>query len=127
MRSKPELELQTERARVLAHEDRLSAVFGHVLQNALDATPPDGWIKVVLRVSGDNAIVEFRDNGVGMDEDFVKNRLFRPFDSTKGLTGMGIGAYECREVVQASGGQVVVDSGLGKGTVFRILLPLHTA
>jgi putative PEP-CTERM system histidine kinase len=124
---KPQLELQTEHARVLAHEDRLSAVFGHVLQNALDATPADGWIKVVLRVSGENAIVEFRDNGVGMDEDFVKNRLFRPFDSTKGLTGMGIGAYECREVVQASGGQVVVDSGVGKGTVFRILLPLKKA
>lgn len=123
-RPAPTLELHTDSAVVLAQEDRLGAVFGHVLQNALDATPPDGRVEVVLRVAGDHAIVEFLDTGSGMDEDFVKNRLFRPFDSTKGLTGMGIGAYECREVVQASGGQVVVDSRPGKGTVFRIMLPL---
>ena len=64
------------------------------------------------------------DSGHGMDEEFIKNRLFRPFDSTKGLTGMGIGAYECREVITALGGQVVVESQPGQGTVFRIMLPL---
>jgi signal transduction histidine kinase len=109
---------------VLGQEDRLGAVFGHVLQNALDATPADGTVSVVLRIAGDHVIVEIRDTGTGMDSDFIQNRLFRPFDSTKGLTGMGIGAYECREVVQAAGGQVGVDSQLGQGTVFRIMLPL---
>jgi signal transduction histidine kinase len=58
-----------------------------------------------------------------MDAEFIKTRLFRPFDSTKGLTGMGIGAYECREVISALGGQVAVESAPGRGTVFRILLP----
>lgn len=109
---------------VSGQEDRLGAVFGHVLQNALDATPADGSVRVVLRQSGDHAIVEVHDTGCGMDADFIQNRLFRPFDSTKGLTGMGIGAYECREVVQASGGQVQVESEPQKGTVFRIMLPL---
>lgn len=126
-RPQPEFESQVESARVLGQEDRLGAVFGHVLQNALDATPPDGTVRVVLRVSGDHVIVEIRDTGAGMDADFIQNRLFRPFDSTKGLTGMGIGAYECREVVQASGGQVDVKSQPGKGTVFRIMLPLMPA
>lgn len=120
----PSFQSHVERAMVLGQEDRLGAVFGHVLQNALDATPADGTVSVELRVARGNAIVEIRDTGTGMDSDFVQNRLFRPFDSTKGLTGMGIGAYECREVVQAAGGQVGVDSQLGQGTVFRIMLPL---
>jgi signal transduction histidine kinase len=59
-----------------------------------------------------------------MDAEFIRTRLFRPFDSTKGLTGMGIGAYECREVIAALGGQVMVESKPGHGTVFRIMLPL---
>jgi signal transduction histidine kinase len=58
-----------------------------------------------------------------MDETFVRERLFRPFDSTKGLAGMGIGAYECREFVNLLGGRVEVDSQLGVGTRFRLLLP----
>jgi putative PEP-CTERM system histidine kinase len=121
---RPVFRTEVDSAIVLGQEDRLGAVFGHVLQNALDATPADGSVLVLLRLLGDQAVVEIRDTGSGMDADFIQNRLFRPFDSTKGLTGMGIGAYECREVVQAAGGQVVVDSQAGKGTVFRIMLPL---
>ena len=124
---KPEFECGVDRAEVLNQGGRLGSVFGHVLQNALDATPADGNVRVVLRTNDEHVIVEVRDTGVGMDKHFIENRLFRPFDSTKGLAGMGIGAYECREVVQAAGGQVNVDSELGKGTVFRIMLPLLNA
>ena len=122
----PRFQSEVDSAIVTGQEDRLGAVFGHVLQNALDATPADGRVVILLRSVGDQAVVEIRDTGSGMDADFIQNRLFRPFDSTKGLTGMGIGAYECREVVQACGGQVVVDSQAGKGTTFRIMLPLAT-
>lgn len=120
----PVLKSGIETAYVSAEPDRLSSVLGHVVQNAQDATPADGEIELVLRVAGDQAIVEVRDTGSGMDADFIKSRLFRPFDSTKGLTGMGIGAYECREVIVALGGQVVVESTPGRGTVFRIMLPI---
>jgi putative PEP-CTERM system histidine kinase len=119
----PRLQASVDQAWVSAEPERLSAVLGHVIQNAQDATPENGRIDVGVRVSGDQAIVEIRDTGSGMDEEFVKSRLFRPFDSTKGLTGMGIGAYECREVIAALGGQVQVESRLGSGTLFRILLP----
>lgn len=119
----PVLRVEVETALVSAEPDRLTAVLGHVIQNAQDATLPDGEVEVVLRVSGDHVIVEVRDTGCGMDAEFIRNRLFRPFDSTKGLTGMGIGAYECREVISALGGQVVVESTPGRGTSFRILLP----
>lgn len=126
-RPAPRFSTERDRVEILAEPDRLSSVFGHVVQNAQDATPPEGLIEVSLHLSGDQAVVDIRDTGVGMDEDFVKNRLFRPFDSTKGLTGMGIGAYECREVISALGGQVVVESAPGRGTLFRIMLPLADA
>ena len=123
-RPSPALATEVASAFVLAEPDRLSSVLGHVVQNAQDATPPEGRIDVGLRVSGDQVIVDIRDTGSGMDAEFIKTRLFRPFDSTKGLTGMGIGAYECREVISALGGQVVVESAPGRGTLFRIMLPL---
>ncbi len=110
--------------KVRADPDRLSAVLGHVIQNAQDATPPNGRIDVTLGHGDGQAIVTVRDTGAGMDEAFVRERLFRPFDSTKGLTGMGIGAYECREFVKSLGGWVEVESMPGRGTSFVIGLPL---
>lgn len=120
----PVLRADLESTYVLAEPDRLSSVLGHVVQNAQDATPQDGSVELRLWTGSGQAIVEVRDTGVGMDAEFIKSRLFRPFDSTKGLTGMGIGAYECREVISALGGQVVVESAPERGTTFRIMLPL---
>ena len=107
-----------------ADRDRMEAVFGHVIQNAQDATSADGSVEVRLHSKSGQAIVEVHDTGVGMDEAFIRKRLFRPFDSTKGLTGMGIGAYECREFVNSIGGQVHVSSTPNEGTVFTMVLPL---
>ncbi len=123
-RPEPKLRCALERLEVMAEPDRLASVIGHIVQNAQDATPPDGRVDVELRRSNDQAIVSIRDTGVGMVEDFLKTRLFRPFDSTKGLTGMGIGAYECREFVRAIGGQVEVESARDRGTTFLIMLPV---
>jgi signal transduction histidine kinase len=62
------------------------------------------------------------DTGHGMDEDFIKNQLFRPFKSTKGK-GMGIGVYETKEIIHALGGSIDVESSPGKGSCFTIKLP----
>jgi signal transduction histidine kinase len=59
-----------------------------------------------------------------MDEKFIRERLFRPFDTTKGNAGMGIGVYESREFIQTAGGDFQVVSTSGKGSKFTISLPL---
>lgn len=122
-RPEPRLVVADDEVDVVAEPDRLGAVIGHVIQNAQDATPPDGDIQINLRAAGGVAMLEVIDNGCGMDKAFIEERLFRPFDSTKGLTGMGIGAYECREFVRSLGGRVRVESEPGKGTHFTIILP----
>mgnify|MGYP000176762548 CR=1 FL=1 len=120
---RPVVELPPASLRVRAERERLTRAIGHLLQNALEATPPNG--QVTLRGFEDSAqaVVEIADTGNGMDDEFIRTRLFQPFDSTKGA-GMGIGAYECRETVCALGGKLDVDSAPGRGTRFRISLPL---
>lgn len=109
---------------VTAERERLADVLGHVVQNAQQATPSAGKVEIVLQRHADAAVIEVADTGCGMDADFIRDRLFRPFDSTKGRAGMGIGAYETREFVREMGGQLDVESQPGKGTLFRIQLPL---
>ncbi len=60
-----------------------------------------------------------------MDIRFIQNRLFKPFDTTKGNAGMGIGVYEARQFVQEYGGKINVRSEPGVGTSFTIKLPLN--
>ena len=111
-------------AAVLADWSRLERVLGHLIQNAVEATPADGHI--VLRLGAEQegaAIVDVRDTGAGMSETFIRDRLFQPFDSTK-PAGMGIGVYESREYIRELGGRLDVTSTPGGGTTFRITLPL---
>ena len=69
-------------------------------------------------------ILEIRDSGEGMSEEFIRRRLFKPFDTTKGSSGMGIGVYQAREVVRSLGGDIFVKSTLGVGTTVSSSLPL---
>lgn len=108
---------------VIAEHDRLAAVLEHVVQNAQEASAADGRVELRLTSDSQNAVIEIQDNGCGMDEKFIRDRLFRPFDTTKGNAGMGIGAYECREFVRGLGGEVQVQSRPGEGTLFRLSLP----
>ena len=73
------------------------------------------------------ASIVIRDDGCGMEEEFIRSRLFRPFDTTKGSQGMGIGAYQARSFVVASGGSMIVRSTLNKGTTVDIQLPVAPA
>jgi len=109
---------------VVVNRERLLHVLEHVIRNAQDATPHDGNVAVRLRAAGERATIEVADTGAGMDAEFVRQRLFKPFDSTKGERGFGIGAYEVREFVRSCRGSVEVDSAPGRGTRFLVHLPL---
>jgi putative PEP-CTERM system histidine kinase len=108
---------------VEADPERLTSVFEHVVRNAQDATPEGGAVSVNVTLAGSYATIAVTDTGRGMDPDFLRNRLFRPFDTTKGSAGMGIGAYQAREYVCSIGGYVDVQSRPGQGTRFTITLP----
>lgn len=119
----PELRLPSPALQVRADKERLTRAIGHLLQNALEATPQTGKVSLSAHGKGDMAVIEIRDNGAGMEETFIRNHLFQPFYSTKGA-GMGIGAYESRETLLAMGGHIEVTSTPGVGTLFRLSLPV---
>jgi putative PEP-CTERM system histidine kinase len=109
--------------RVLAHRDTLEQVLLHLVQNAIDASPAGMAVFVQARADGLYGCVEVIDTGAGMSAEFVRNRLFKPFVSTK-PGGFGIGAFEARELVRAMGGRIDVESREGLGSRFAVRLPL---
>jgi putative PEP-CTERM system histidine kinase len=120
----PTLRAHERSLEIVANRDRMLHIIEHVIRNAQDATPPAGIVAVELRRAGQQAVIEVTDTGAGMDGEFVRHRLFRPFDTTKGERGMGIGAYEVRKTVVQCGGKVDVESVPGRGTRFILSLPL---
>jgi len=122
-RPQPTLTIEGETATAMIARGQLEHVLEHVIRNAQDATPEDGVVRVAVRTDGGASVIEVADTGRGMDADFVRDRLFRPFDTTKGSKGMGIGAFQAREFVRAGGGDVQVSSTPGTGTSFVIRLP----
>jgi signal transduction histidine kinase len=95
-----------------------------VVRNAQDATPDDGMVIVRLFKHHEQAVIEVQDNGAGMEEAFLRERLFKPFETTKGGSGMGIGAYETRDYIRGLGGDVEVMSRVNDGTTFRMRIPI---
>jgi hypothetical protein len=109
---------------ILGHEQRWERVIGHLVQNALDATREGGSLEVAVFAEDGHAVLEVVDTGCGMSEDFVRERLFRPFQTTK-ATGMGIGAFETAQYVKEMGGRLEAHSRPGAGTRIRVILPLQ--
>jgi len=111
---------------VLADAETVEQVLIHLVQNAIDASPEG--MPVILRVFSDglNGCAEVLDTGCGMSPEFVRNRLFKPFVSSK-PGGFGIGAFEARELVHAMNGKLDVESREGLGSRFVVRLPLAAA
>lgn len=112
-----------ERPIVKGHHERVERVIGHLVQNAIDATARGGSVRVGLRQEGDQAVVEVMDTGEGMAPEFLQERLFKPFQTTK-PGGMGVGAYESAQYVRELGGRINVESEMGVGTTITMLLPI---
>lgn len=120
-----QLDLAEEPFQVRAKKTMVTSVFNHILQNAVEATGPEGLIVMRSRRRGQNVVIDIIDDGPGMDPDFVRTELFKPFHSSK-KGGYGIGGFQIRQLVRDLGGRLEVLTELGQGTTMRVHLPQAT-
>ena len=109
---------------IMGEQEKISAILGHLVQNAQDATEDDGTITLELVKQDEDAVIKIIDSGTGMNKKFIAERLFKPFDTTKGNAGMGIGVYEAKSYILKHSGTISVESEVEQGTTFTIHLPL---
>ena len=107
-------------------QEQMLKVVTNLVLNAREAVLPAGEIRIETAQSNDWVILTVSDNGCGMDPEFLSRSLFRPFQTTK-KNGLGIGLFQSKMIVEAHKGKVQVESQPGKGTTFRIILPLPKA
>ncbi|MCW3847198.1 PEP-CTERM system histidine kinase PrsK [Sphingomonas sp. LB-2] len=105
----------------LADPAALEQVLGHLIQNAIDASLPHEPVTLAVAADGPDVTIEVIDKGCGMSAAFIRDRLFKPFVSSK-PGGFGIGAYEARALATAMEGRIEVSSQEGRGSRFRLIL-----
>ena len=107
----------------MADSERIEKVMENLVLNAIEAMGARAGKLTVEAgpAGGDNVFFSVSDTGVGMNPDFIRRELFHPFTTTK-TRGVGLGLYTCREVVRANGGSIEVESKVGSGTTFRVVL-----
>ena len=121
---KPILSHSCSSALVDGDSDKLLMALNHLIKNAQDATDDDGTVELNLNCIGQEIWLDIVDSGSGMDQDFIKNKLFQPFNSTKNGEGMGIGAYQIREIIHSLNGELLVESVPQVGSKFSVYLPM---
>jgi signal transduction histidine kinase len=100
-------------------------VIENLVINALEAMPEGGSLRVVAWQDNGSAFISVADTGKGMTEEFVRERLFQPFATTK-KKGIGLGLYSCRDIIEQHGGRIDVASKVNVGTEFKVVLPLKS-
>ncbi len=121
-----EVELQKELhpvPKVIADREQLHSVLTNLLLNARDAVLPKGRVSVQTGMRNGWVMLAVADNGCGMSPAFVRDSLFRPFQTTK-KNGLGIGMFQSKMIIEAHGGNIQVETESGAGTTFRVMLPL---
>lgn len=107
---------------VMLDSEQFQKVVTNLVINAQEAMKGGGEISLSTSKRDSAVVLAVRDTGCGMSPDFVQRSLFRPFQTTK-KTGMGIGMFHCRMIVEAHAGRIEVQTEEGKGTTFRVVLP----
>jgi putative PEP-CTERM system histidine kinase len=111
-------------ARLLVDPDQIQKVATNLLVNAREAIGKSGEIRIETTTCNGWVILSVGDNGCGMSPEFIERALFRPFQTTK-KSGIGIGMFHCKAIVEAHRGRIEVTSVEGKGTTFRVFLPAN--
>lgn len=114
--------LEGESALSLVNPEQIRNVVHNLILNALEATDEGGTIRVETGVEGAGAFIRVHDTGCGMTDEFLAHELFRPFRTTK-KKGLGIGLYQCKQIVESHGGTIEARSEVGIGSVFTVRLP----
>lgn len=118
------MEVSGEAVQVAVDEEEIYKVVLNLLINAKEASLGNAEsVRVTYGRSGSNVFVKVDDKGCGMAPEFIKEKLFKPFETTK-KHGFGIGLYQCRQIMEAHGGSIEVESRVGEGTTFTLLLPI---
>jgi PAS domain S-box-containing protein len=107
----------------MGNASELREVFVNLIVNAVDAMPDGGSLKICCKREGDRVHLRFADSGMGMTEE-VRERVFEPFYTTKGVHGTGLGLAVSYGIIERHEGMFSVESTIGKGTTFRIDLPV---
>ena len=110
-------------AMVMGDDSELREVLVNMVFNAIDAMPEGGTLSLTTRIAGDSVIIKVVDTGVGMYPE-VRSKIFDPFFTTKGKAGLGLGLAVSFGIIRRHGGNIEVESHYGKGTEFRITLPI---
>ncbi|HTM94260.1 MAG TPA: XrtA/PEP-CTERM system histidine kinase PrsK, partial [Croceibacterium sp.] len=122
----PVVVAQCESCFVTAQREGLEQALVHLVQNAVEASPPGQPVFLSTAAGQLHGSIEVIDSGEGMTPEFVRTRLFKPFHSSR-AGGFGIGAFEARELIRAMGGRLDVESRPALGTRFTVHLPLSMA
>lgn len=103
--------------------EQMTNVFRNLVKNADEATANGGEIRLSTAMKDRNAIVTISDNGRGIPKEYMEGEMFTPFSSTKS-DGLGIGLFQAKRIVESHGGRIEAESEVGKGSTFRIHLPV---
>jgi putative PEP-CTERM system histidine kinase len=103
--------------------EQMHKVIVNLLVNAKEASPAGAEIRIATGERNGYGVLAVTDQGCGMSVDFLRQRLFKPFQTTK-KKGIGIGMFQSKMIVEAHGGRIEVESTEGAGTTFRVLLPV---
>lgn len=106
----------------IVDREEIKKVILNIILNAFDATGGSGLIEIETGIDKENIYIRVKDDGCGMEKEFIVNQLFKPFRTTK-KKGLGIGLYQCKQIVTAHGGRIEVESLPGKGSAFTVYLP----
>ena len=109
--------------RVMLDREQFTKVVTNLVLNATEAVSVNGSVRVKTRLDGNWAVLSVADNGSGMSPEFLANGLFRPFQTTK-KTGLGIGMFQSKMIVEGHGGRIAVASEQDKGTTFEVFIPI---